>query len=67
MPVAHQLTLLLERLAHALGCQRKDLHLDHIPALVLRERLPSGKFKPDANDPNFLLYRTKFDHHERWP
>lgn len=63
IPVAHRLTLLLERLAQALDCKRSELRLDHIPALVLRERLPSGKFKPDANDPDFLLYRTDHSHH----
>jgi hypothetical protein len=38
-------------------------HLDHDPPLVLRpfsER--TGRYKPDANDPNHLLYRDAEDH-----
>lgn len=39
------------------------LHLDHDPALCNRkfsER--TGRYTPAANDPNFLIYRTKLDH-----
>lgn len=39
------------------------LHLDHDPALVNRKfSQRTGKYKPDANDPRFLIYRTKTDH-----
>lgn len=37
--------------------------LDHDPALCNRQfSKRSGKYKPDANDPKFLIYRTKLDH-----
>jgi len=39
------------------------LQLDHDPALTNRkfsER--TGKYKPDANDPRYLIYRTKDEH-----
>lgn len=40
------------------------VHLDHNPALILRPfNKRTGKYKPDANDPDFLIYRTKHDHH----
>lgn len=39
------------------------LHLDHDPALCNRKFSDrTGKYKPDANDPKFLVYRTKADH-----
>lgn len=39
-------------------------HLDHDPPLCLREIIDAdiGKYQPDANDPNFLIYRTEEDH-----
>jgi hypothetical protein len=41
-------------------------HLDHDPALMLRDivRTKDGKLKymPDANDPDFLIYRERQDH-----
>lgn len=41
----------------------QPLHLDHDPALTNREFNPrTKKYKPDANDPRFLIYRTKLDH-----
>ena len=60
----------LVRLAIALGCERKDLQLDHDPALENRElrwvrrkgkRVPV--YTPDANDPDCLIYRTSEDHY----
>ncbi len=37
--------------------------LDHDPALVLRKFNPrTGKYTPEANDPEFLVYREKADH-----
>lgn len=50
-------------LARKLGCDRKDLRLDHNPALGVRKRLRSGRYVPDANDPDYLVYREKHDHH----
>jgi len=41
----------------------RPLQLDHDPALCNRKFSPrTGKYKPDANDPRFLIYRTKLDH-----
>jgi len=38
-------------------------HLDHDPALENRPFNPrTKKYTPDANDPEFLIYRTKEDH-----
>jgi hypothetical protein len=37
-------------------------HLDHDPALALRMRLPDGRYSPEANDPEFLVYRRERDH-----
>lgn len=43
--------------------QGRECQLDHDPALILREFNPiTGKYTPDANDPNFLVYREKDDH-----
>jgi hypothetical protein len=39
------------------------VHLDHYPALILRDfNERTGKYNPDANDPEFLVYRTVEDH-----
>lgn len=39
------------------------LQLDHDPALCNREfNKRTGKYKPDANDPCYLVYRTIADH-----
>lgn len=41
-----------------------NLQLDHDPALVLREYFPkTGKWSPDANDPDFLIYRAQDGDH----
>ena len=38
-------------------------HLDHDPPLRVRAFNPrTGKYKPDANDPDFLIYRTAEAH-----
>jgi hypothetical protein len=41
-------------------------HLDHDPALAVREKVfKNGKhvgYTPDANDPLYLVYRTKAEH-----
>lgn len=39
-------------------------HLDHDPALGLRKRR-GNKYFPDANDPNYLVYRTTEDHKQK--
>lgn len=39
------------------------VHLDHDPALQNRTLNPrTGKYTPDANDPDFLVYRLRDDH-----
>lgn len=58
---------LLTRLAALLACEAADLHLDHDPALGAREKVTRGGgvivgYKPDANDHEFLIYRTKAAH-----
>lgn len=63
--------LLVEKLsafAATLGCDGKDLHLDHDPALGAREKVYDGwhqhiGYIPDANDPEFMRYREKHAHH----
>jgi hypothetical protein len=37
-------------------------HLDHEPPLMLRRRRRDGGYIPDANNPEFLIWRTKEDH-----
>jgi len=57
--------LLRVRLSQALRTLFGDepFHLDHDPALENRPvNTRTGKYKPDANDPEFLIYRTKHDH-----
>jgi hypothetical protein len=43
---------------------KQKVHLDHDPPLCLREIVDpdQGIYKPAANDPNFLVYRTEEDH-----
>jgi hypothetical protein len=56
----------LATLAEQLGCEQKDLHLDHDPALVLRKfNHRTGKYSPDANHPDYLIYREKADHQQK--
>lgn len=41
----------------------EKVHLDHDPSLVLRYYdEATGKYTPDANDPQHLVYRTMTDH-----
>ncbi len=67
MGFAGLLRRLLSRLADCLGCEPKDLRLDHDPALATRQNrtLPIGLtiYYPDANDPAHLIYREKHAHH----
>ena len=42
------------------GENKVELH--HRPALVNRLRKRSGKYLPDANDPNFLVYLPAYEH-----
>ena len=57
------------RLAYMLHCLFGDepTHLDHEPALCLREIIDAdaGHYDPDANDPEFLIYRTEEQHREK--
>jgi hypothetical protein len=40
-----------------------EIHLDHDPALCNRKFNPrTGQYTPDANDPDFLIYRPVTDH-----
>lgn len=62
------LALKLDKLASLLGCHdAKGLHLDHDPALENREKVfrrgAHVGYRPDANDPEFLIYREKHAHH----
>lgn len=44
---------------------KDKVHLDHDPPLMLRDTIKrNGKIKylPDANDPDFLIYRNADDH-----
>jgi|SRR6516164_8519596 len=39
------------------------VHLDHDPPLAARKFYPrSGRYKPAANDPKYLIFRTVEDH-----
>lgn len=41
----------------------KKVELDHDPALVLRKRNKrTGRYSPDANDPDYLVYRVVDEH-----
>jgi hypothetical protein len=54
-----------ERLALMLWLLFKDepRHLDHDPPLMLRQYdEASGRYTPDANHPDYLVYRSKTDH-----
>jgi hypothetical protein len=58
----------LARLALYLGAALfEPLHLDHNPALENRRKVVRKgvhvDYDPPANDPAFLIYRTKHDHH----
>lgn len=56
----------LATLAQLLRCDPLDMHLDHDPALGAREKVFRGGvhvgYRPDANDPEYLVYRTEADH-----
>lgn len=55
------LARLLSSLTEKLGVPGETLHLDHDPALILRP-FKRGRYTPDANDPDWLIYRTTADH-----
>ena len=60
------LNRLLDYFGGYLDCERRELRLDHNPALALRKRRGTGKntvYTPAANDPEFLTYREKHAHH----
>lgn len=51
---------MLAELAGLLGCEVRDLRLDHDPPLALRKRKGDGNktiYSPPANDVEFLFYR----------
>lgn len=59
---------LLTKLAGLLGCEVKDLRLDHQPPLAVRDKVRNRAgeivaYVPDANDPEHLIYRTAHAHH----
>ncbi len=59
----------LFHLARILGCEVKDLRLDHDPPLGARPKHRRGLGKktfyiPDANDPDHLFYRPHGPEHE---
>ena len=52
----------LESLLYHIFADEKA-HLDHSPALILRPfNAATGKYVPDANDPDYLIYRTVAEH-----
>lgn len=57
LPKAQQLKALLRVLFGD-----APVHLDHHPALENRQRI-GDRYLPDANDPDYLTYRTAHDHH----
>lgn len=61
------LKIKLEQFAILLACEAKDLRLDHNPALGAREKVfrkgVHVGYRPDANDPDYLVYREKHAHH----
>jgi len=52
-----QLRVLLNVLYPDIMC-----HLDHDPPLNLRDRTKDGGYLPEANDPDWLIWRTAEDH-----
>lgn len=61
------LATILDNLADLLGCEAKELHLDHDPALGAREKIRDRagriiRYLPDANDPEHLHYRWNVAH-----
>lgn len=58
----------IPKLAELLGCDASGLRLDHNPALGVREKIINRAgvhigYRPDANDPEFLIYRSAHGHH----
>lgn len=65
---ARKLAWLMSALAICLGCEVKDLRLDHDPPLGARPRRRRGLgrktyYTPDANDPDHLFYRPHGPEH----
>jgi hypothetical protein len=66
-PLWLRLQILLTKLASQIGCEIKELRLDHDPALGARSSgVRNGKsyYIPDANDPDHLFYRPHSAQHE---
>lgn len=67
--LTERLQWLRESLALVLGCDVKELRLDHDPPLGARPRRRCGLgrktyYTPDANDPDYLFYRPHGPEHE---
>jgi hypothetical protein len=44
----------------------RPYHLDHDPALILRKfNKRTGKYTPNANDPDYLIYRARDEHQQK--
>jgi hypothetical protein len=56
-PYGLRLRVVLEAM---FGDAKVELH--HRPALVNRQRKRNGKYIPDANDPDYLIYLREDDH-----
>jgi hypothetical protein len=56
------LSIKLEAALRQLGFDPADVEYDHHPALGLRERLPNGRYSPDANDPRYIVIRSRSEH-----
>ena len=60
-PTSYRVKWLLHRLFHGMPAE-----LDHDPALVFRRKNhKTGGYRPDANDPKYLVYRLKPDHRRK--
>ena len=60
------LSELLDKLAGTLGCETKDLRLDHMPALAIRDKIFRNGIHVDYDPPcdsiDDLIYRTNIAH-----
>ena len=58
LPLKERLAVMLKAMFDGQPC-----HLDHDPPLYLRKyNERTGKYTPDARDPEYLVYRTAEDH-----
>jgi hypothetical protein len=62
IPLKNQLHAAL----YQLGLEPQEAELDHCPALVLRDYdEKAGDTEPKANDPKYLIWRTREDHKKK--